>query len=88
MSILGDSPEGWLGRLLRYFCYFLFGAVLGLLPAGIAIAATSSQRIVWKVPIFIIAGSGALFCLLGILTKGSYLGWLLRVFGRDIDSWP
>jgi len=88
MSTLGNSPEGWLGRLLRYFGYFLFGAFLGLLPAAFLIAATSAPHIVWRIPIFIVVGSGLVFCLLGILTRGSFLSWLLRLFGKDIDSWP
>jgi hypothetical protein len=42
----------------------------------------------WTIPISIVGGSGIVFCLLGILTRGSFLSWLLRLFGKDIDSWP
>jgi hypothetical protein len=90
MSNLGDFPEDWLSRLLRYFGYFLFGALLGLIPAAFLVAATSAPHIAWRIPIIIVVGSGVVFCLLGILTRGSFLGWLLRLFGKDIDrgSWP
>jgi hypothetical protein len=33
-----------------------------------------------------VLGSGVLFCLLGILTRGRLLIGLLRLFGRDIDG--
>jgi len=85
MCAFGDPPEGWFGRLLRYCSYFVFGAFLGLLPAAFLVAATSAPRIVWRVPILIVVGSGLAFCFLGILTRGGVLAWLLRLFGRHID---
>jgi hypothetical protein len=86
MSMLGDPPEDWLGRVLRYFGYFLFGTALGLLPAAFLIATASTPHIAWKIPILIVVSSGSVFCVLGILTRGSFLGWLLRLLGKDIDS--
>ena len=89
MSTPSDSPEGWFGRLVRYFCYFLFGALLGLFPAAFLVAATSAPHIAWRIPILIVLGSGVFFCLLGILSRGRLLVWLLRLLGKKIDSsWP
>jgi len=85
MSTLGDPPEDWLSRLLRYMGYFLFGAFVGLLPAAFLIAATSARHIAWKVPILIVLSLGLVSCLLGILTRGYFLGWLLRFYGKHID---
>ena len=90
MSSLGEPPESGFGRMLRYLTYFFFGALLGLFPALLAVAAAGSRSIPWRIPILIVLGSGALFCLLGILTRGRLLSGLLRFFGKDIDwgSWP
>jgi hypothetical protein len=88
MSMLGEPPEDWVSRLLRWFGYFLLGALLGLLPAGLLVAATSAPHIAWRIPALIVAASGLTFCLLGILTRGNFLAWLLRLLGKDIDSWP
>ncbi len=89
MSFFGEPPENRFGRVLRYVCYFLFGVFLGLIPAVWLVAATGSSRIAWRIPVLIVLGSGALFCLLGILTRGRLLSGLLRLFGKDIDpnSW-
>jgi hypothetical protein len=90
MSLLGEPPENRFGKVLRYVGYFLFGAFLGLVPAVWLVAATGSSRIAWRIPVFIVLGSGVLFCLLGILTRGRLLSGLFRLFGKNIDpnSWP
>ena len=83
MSFLGEPPESRFGRILRYIGYFLFGTLLGLGPAAWAIAASKSHDISWRFPVLVILGSGLLFCLLGILTRGRLLSGLLRLFGKD-----
>ena len=85
MSTFGNSPEGWLGCLLRCLGYFLFGALVGLLPAAFALAASSAKHIGWKLPIAIDLVFGLFFCLLGILTRGSFIRFILRCFGKHID---
>jgi hypothetical protein len=85
MSTFGDPPEDWVGRILRYCGYFLFGTLLGMLPAGFLVVAVSAPHIAWKIPIYIVVCSGLISCLLGILTHGRFLGWLLRLFGTNID---
>ena len=87
MGYLGEPPESGLGRVLRYVGYFLFGALLGLVPAAWAVAAVSSPNIAWRFPILIVLGSGCFFCLLGILTRGRLFSALLRLFGKDVDPW-
>ena len=86
MSTFSDPPEDWFGRIVRYLGYFLFGVLLGMVPAAFLVAAVASPHIAWKIPIYIVICSGLTFCLLGILTHGRFLGWVLRLFGKNIDS--
>ena len=85
MRTSGDLPEDWLSRSLRYLVYFLFGALGGLLPAAFVVAATSARHIAWKAPLLMVLFFGLVSCLLGILTRGRFPGWLLRCFGKHID---
>jgi hypothetical protein len=87
MGYLGEPPETRFGRNLRYVCYFLFGALLGAGPAAWIVMISKSPDINWRVSILLVLGSGLLFCLLGILTRGRLLGGLLRLFGKNVD-WP
>ena len=90
MGYLGEPPENRFGRILRYICYFLFGALLGIGPAVWMVMISKSPDINWRVPILFVLGSGLFFCLLGILTRGRWLGGLLRLLGRDVNGtwWP
>ncbi len=87
MSALGEPPESWLGTLLRSFGYFLVGVFLGLLPAVLCLAVMSApgRHVVWTVPVYMVVASGLLSCLLGVLSGGRFLGWLLRVLGRNVE---
>jgi hypothetical protein len=87
MGYLGEPPETRFGRILRYICYFLFGALLGLGPAVWLMMVSKSHEIAWRIPALVSLGSGLLFCLLGIMTRGRLLGGLLRLFGKNVD-WP
>jgi hypothetical protein len=85
MSAIGEPPESWMSRFFRYIGYFIVGAFVGLLPGAFLVAATSARHIAWKIPVLIVFGFGAVFCLLGIVTRGSFLTWLFGLFGRHID---
>ncbi len=86
MSLLGEPRESWLTRVFRHLGYFVFGVCAGLFPALVVIAAASSHPIPWRLPVCVVLGSGAIFWFVGVLTRGRFLIWLLRAFGREIDS--
>ena len=44
------------------------------LPAAFIYATANTLHVAWKIPILIVASSGSVFCVLGILTRGSFLG--------------
>jgi len=83
---LGEPPETFLGRTLRYLGYFLFGIFLGLVPASWKLVASAAPRIEWRTPCLMLLGSGVFFLLLGIVTRGRALSGLLRFFGKHLTS--
>jgi hypothetical protein len=87
MNYLGEPPENWLGRILRYLGYFLFGCFLGLIPAAWLVAAARSGYIVWLIPILMLLGSGVFFLLLGACLRGRWLSGLLGFLGKHVSRW-
>jgi hypothetical protein len=89
MSVFGEPRETLLARLLRDLAYFLFGALLGLFPALMFLAATEpgspDRHVIWSIPVGFVLGSGFIFCIIGIVSRGRVLAWLLRLLGKEID---
>ena len=85
MNLLGTPPQTWFARPLRYFGYFLIGALFGLLPALLLIGSADVKRFPWTIFALILTASGLLFCLLGIASRGRLIAGLLRFLGREVD---
>jgi uncharacterized membrane protein (DUF441 family) len=90
MSLFGEVKETLVGRLFRYIAYFLVGILFGLLPALLVVGGVQLQNsqvhIGWQIPAAIVFGSGAIFCLVGILRRGRLIAAVLRFLGREVES--
>ena len=89
MSRFGGLKETFDVRMLRCIAYFLVGVLFGVLPAILVFAAAEAedphQHVAWWIPVAVIIGSGALFCAVGILSRGRLLAALLRLLGKEVD---
>jgi len=92
MSLLGKPTTRRRVKVARALFHFVFGAVVGLLPALLFIAFTSlnagSDSVVRMVSIVAVcSGSlGGLLAVLSLLGKGTLLRSLLKVLGSEVEG--
>ena len=92
MSLLGKSPNKRRVKVVRALFHFVFGAVVGLLPALLYIALTSlnsGSDSVGRMVMIVAVCSGSLGSVLAVLSlirKGSPLRSLLKVLGSEVEG--